>query len=232
MQIRWKTLCAVVTAVLVAGVAHAAGQPCPVGCAAQDLVCLKTARMSAASCRMDCRRSAAPADLGACMRGCTMTARGARATCSSDARSCVAACNMESSAGAFVGDGSTASCLGGCGADLGACARNVAAGIHTCVTGCRTSSDHAGCLGDCASAAQSGAATCASDFQSCTSGCGSTSTTPVGPPATIPGPPTTTSTLPDAAGCGMRDDQVCGGRCPDPRDVCQSVSGGCTCMPR
>lgn len=201
---------------------EAADQPCAAGCGTQDVTCLKTARVMAASCRTDCRTSSAPADLGGCIGRCADSARAARATCSSDAASCVGNCGPAAPSSA---SSDASSCLGSCGADLGTCARNVAAGIKTCVTGCRGATDRAGCLADCASAAQSAAATCASDFQSCAGGCGSTTTT-------TPGPSTTTSTMPEPPGCGDPTDRACGGRCPNPGDVCQNVSGSCTCMAR
>ena len=65
------------------------------------------------------------------------------------------------------------SCLGTCGTDLAACAQGVTSQLKTCVTGCRSASDHLACLEACGTAAKQGAATCASDFQTCQANCAS-----------------------------------------------------------
>ncbi len=177
MKLSWKLLCSVIgLGAMLAVTAHAANQPCAAGCGAQTVTCLKAARVTRASCKMDCRANSAPADLGSCMRGCNNTFRPARTTCHTNQTSCVQTCRPAPGS-------SNPACPGACGQDLGTCNHAVAAALRPCVTGCAPGSGRQSCIAGCLSTAQSGAATCASDFQSCTAACGSTTTT------TLPGSP-------------------------------------------
>lgn len=225
----WKLLCSLAgLGTLFALTAHAATVPCPVSCGSENTACLKAARMTRSTCRMDCRTNSANIDLGPCIAGCASTFRSSVTECRTDEASCVHACSPPSSSS---GDPSTANCLGICGENLGSCARGVTSDAKTCISGCRTASDRLSCLQGCASAGQSAAEACASDFQSCTSDCGSTTTTTLAsPPCTSDCGSTTTTTLPTQSGCGQRDDGTCGGMCPTRGDVCQDVSGTCTCV--
>ncbi len=90
MKLSWKLLCSVIGfGAMFAVTAHAASQSCAAGCGAQNVTCLKAARVTRASCKMDCRANSAPADLGSCMRGCNNTFRPARTTCHTNQTSCV-----------------------------------------------------------------------------------------------------------------------------------------------
>jgi len=219
-MVRLRTLLGLGVLLLPIAVANASMEPCPAGCGMQTVTCLKTARMAKLNCKADCRANEASTDLGSCIRACVDTFRSARTSYANDRASCAQSCTPPSSAD----DPSTASCLGACGEDLGTCARNVAATAKTCATGCRTASDRRACLAGCLSAAQTGAAICASDLQACTANCGRSTTT------TTPVPPTTTNTMPAPPACGAPIDTACGGTCPNHGDVCQDVTGTCTCM--
>jgi hypothetical protein len=167
MKSSWMLLCSVAgLGALLAVTAHAANQPCGAGCGAQTVTCVKTARVTRASCKMDCRANSTPADLGSCMRGCGSTFRASQTTCHTDHASCVQACQPA------PGGSSNPACPGACGQDLGTCNHGVAAALHTCVTSCAPGPGRHACIAGCLSTAQSGAATCASDFQSCTAACG------------------------------------------------------------
>jgi hypothetical protein len=218
MKMPLKLLCTLTgLGAMFALTAQAASPPCAAGCGAQNVTCLKSARMVRSSCRTGCQTSA---DVGSCMRGCANTFRSAQTTCHTGQASCVQACNPSSPAS---GDPSTASCFGACGEDLGTCAHNVAAALKTCVTGCAPGSGRQSCIAGCLSTAQSGAATCASDFTTCVANCGGTTTTTTSPTAT-------TTTMPGPPACGDPTDQACGGTCPTHGDVCRDVSGTCTCV--
>jgi len=144
-----------------------AAQPCPAGCGAQKKACVQTARVAKSTCKQDCRANADPTALGTCMQGCSGTFRSAKTSCQADLVSCLGTCNPPSP------PGPPNSCLGTCGTDLATCAQGVTTQLKTCVTGCRSASDHLACLQGCGAAAKQGAATCASDFQACQAGCSS-----------------------------------------------------------
>jgi len=221
MKMPLKLLCTLTgLGAMLALTAHAVTPPCPAGCGAQTVTCLKTARMSRATCRAGCRANATSTDLGSCIRGCTDTFRSDQTTCRNDEANCVQACSPPSPSS---GDPSTANCPGTCGEDLGTCAHNVAAALKTCVTGCAPGSGRQSCIAGCLSTAQSGAATCASDFTTCVANCGGTTTTTTSPTAT-------TTTMPGPPACGDPTDQACGGTCPTHGDVCRDVSRTCTCV--
>jgi len=207
MKLPWRVLCGVIgLGAMLAATARETSPPCGAGCGAQTAACLKTARVTRSSCRMDCRANSAPADVGSCSRGCTDTFRSDRTTCRSNQPSCVQACDPSS---ASAGDPSTAACLGACGEDLGACARNATANLRTCVTGCRTASDVRSCLEGCAAPAQADTAACAADFQSCAGTCA--------------------TTMPAHPSCGAPTGAACGGPCSTPGQVCRGVGRACSC---
>jgi hypothetical protein len=146
------------------GTARAA-QPCPAGCGMQKKACLQTARVAKLACRLDCRATAAPANLGACVRGCADQFRAAKNTCAADHTDCLGSCPPPppgSCTGAF---------LDSCGQDLATCARSVVATAKTCVQGCGTAPDRLACLRGCAAAAQHDANTCAANFAACVGTC-------------------------------------------------------------
>ena len=168
------------------------------------------------ACKLDCRTTAAPADLGACLRGCTDTFRGlVKETCQSDRQGCLDVCDPTTP------DGDPA-CRGVCGSTLGACARQVAADIRTCVTDCGTASDRLACLEDCGATAQSGAEDCAAVFEGCVGDCDTA------PP---PPPPTPTTTLPPIPSCASAEAPTCGGSCASATQECVAVSAAvCACV--
>ena len=61
----------IVAACLLAPAGAMGAHPCPAGCGSQKKACLQTARVGKLVCKPDCRASAGPATLGACLRGCT-----------------------------------------------------------------------------------------------------------------------------------------------------------------
>lgn len=142
-----------------------AALPCPAGCGGQKNACVQTARVAKSTCKQDCHTSSDPTARGTCMRACSVTFRSAKTSCQADHVSCIGACNPPSP------PGHPNSCLGTCGTDLATCAQGVTAQLKTCVTGCRSASDHLACLQACGAAAKQGAATCASDFQTCRANC-------------------------------------------------------------
>jgi hypothetical protein len=151
---------------LVAAVPAEAASGCLVGCNMAKSVCLQGARTTKLECKTGCRENAAPADLGACIRGCVDAFRATRHdVCLPDLMDCRDACVP-------VDGGGGDACLATCGDGLAMCARGVVADGRDCVQGCRGDSDHVGCLASCADSAKAGAATCESDFTSCLSGCG------------------------------------------------------------
>jgi hypothetical protein len=199
-------------AVMVALGGTAFAQACAGGCATQATACLHGARTSAVACRIDCRKNAAPADLGSCMRGCRDGFRQARATCNTDRTDCIGACDPTTAAGASV------PCLGTCGQDLGSCTRGVAATMSTCVRDCRSADDRADCLRACVATSNDGDAGCKSAFVTCRENCG----TPM---------PTTTTTLPTPPACHDSEAPTCGGSCPTVDQTCTAVSATrCACI--
>ncbi len=154
-----------VAASLFALVGSVQAQSCPAGCDMQKKACIRTARVATLACRLDCRATAAPTNLGTCMRGCTDEFRAAKSTCGADHTDCLGSCTPTppgSCTGAF---------LDSCGQGLAACARDVVAQAKTCVQGCGTALDRLGCLQGCANAAQHDAATCAANFAACVGTC-------------------------------------------------------------
>jgi hypothetical protein len=146
-----------------------AAQPCTAGCGLQKMACRQTGRLTMLACKQDCRANAEPTAQGTCVRACMTTFRSDKTGCQSDHVTCLGSCQPPSPPHGPPSSG----CLGTCGQDLGACAKGVAAQTKTCVTGCRSASDHPACLQACGSAAKQGAATCASDFQTCQANCAS-----------------------------------------------------------
>ena len=145
-----------------------AALPCPAGCGGQKKACVQTARVAKLTCKQDCQTNSVPTAFGACMTACSGTLRSAKTSCQADLVSCLGTCNPPSPPGPPP---PPSSCLGTCGQDLGACAQGVVAQAKSCLTGCRTASDHLGCLKGCVAAAKQGGATCASDFQTCRDTC-------------------------------------------------------------
>jgi len=156
----------VVAACLLAPARAMGAQPCPTGCKMQQKACLQTARVAKLACKLDCRASAAPATLGACLRGCTQRLRAARTTCAADRAACLGSCPPAPPPGSCTG-----AFLDGCGEHLAACARTVVTQAKTCVQGCEAAPDRLACLQGCAATTQQGAATCATSFETCVAGC-------------------------------------------------------------
>jgi hypothetical protein len=145
-----------------------AALPCPAGCGGQKKACVQTARVAKLTCKQDCQTTADPTALGACVKACSGTFRSAKTSCQADLVSCLGTCNPPSPPGPPPPPNS---CLGTCGTDLATCAQGVVTQLRSCVTGCRSASDHLACLQACGAAAKQGAATCASDFQACQASC-------------------------------------------------------------
>ena len=149
----------VVAACLPAPAGAMGAHPCPAGCGLQKKACLLTARVAKLACKQDCRASAGPTNLEACLRGCTEQFGTAKTTCAGEHADCLGSCPPAPPPGSCTG-----AFLDGCGQNLAACARGVVAQAKTCVQGCQTASGRLACLQGCAATARQGAATCAANF--------------------------------------------------------------------
>ena len=180
-------VCAVLTvaaALAVPTIVRARTRLCGAGCGLQMKACVKTARTSLLSCKMECRANPDPNGLFSCLRGCRGTFRSNQRLCRGGLHGCVGACNPNEPNEPNAPSGPRA-CVGDCGQALATCAQGVVSQAKTCLEGCRTASDPRMCLHDCASQAQQGASTCATDFASCVSECG---VTPPPIPCLLSGP--------------------------------------------
>lgn len=142
---------------------------CVRGCAAQKRECIQTARTTSLACKLDCRETSAPRDLGTCMRGCSGSFRDSKDACRADQQTCIAGCRSSTPANATLPV--DASCFASCGSDLADCAHAVIDAGRTCLTGCRTDPDRRGCLQGCGAAAATGGEACAANFEACGSSC-------------------------------------------------------------
>jgi hypothetical protein len=147
------------------GVSAGTTAACVVGCNMQKKGCIQMARGTALACKLNCRQTVAPTQLGSCMQGCMSTFQSSILTCRTNQKTCIAGCVP-----AMAGGGGS-SCAGTCGMDLGGCAQGVASGLKTCMTGCRTATDRLTCVQGCLSTAQSGSGMCAMDAATCNAGC-------------------------------------------------------------
>lgn len=149
-----------------------AADGCLFNCARDVRTCVKSARMAAATCRLDCQANSAPEDLDACLAGCVSTFRDDRKACLATFPDCAATCEVPPV------DPGTAACAQDCGHVLGTCAQGVIATAKACVSTCPGSATPLQCIGACAQAARQDGATCGSDFQGCLAGCGLTPPAP------------------------------------------------------
>ena len=243
----------IVAACLLAPAGAMGAHPCPAGCGLQKKACLQTARVGKLVCKLDCRASAGPATLGACLRGCTEQFGTAKTACAGDHAACLGFCPPAPLPGSCTG-----AFLDGCGQNLAACARGVVAQAKTCVQGCLTASDRLACLQGCAATAQQGAATSAANFETCVAACSCPTGCDDGNPCTrdtclngkcaheclcvgptgdvtcCPGPgpcpaPTTTTTLP-TGGCTTDVDCDDGNPCTADRCVNGICEHACLCV--
>lgn len=218
-------------------------QPCPNGCGLQKRACLQTARVAKLACKQECRASAGPTNLGACMLGCTDQFRTAKTTCAADRADCLGSCPPTPPPGSCTGG-----FLDGCGENLAVCARGVVARAKTCVGGCGTASDRLACLQGCAASAQQGTATCAANFETCVAACSCPAGCDDGNPCTadrcVDGTCQHACLCVDASGalsccpgpaalcvrpCGMDASGVCGGVCAGFNEVCTASGATCAC---
>ena len=193
---------------------RAEARPCGAGCAVQAKACVRIARTSLLSCKMDCRTSFAGNVVGSCIHGCRDTFRSDRGTCGSGRTACVASCEPSLLAPQPGG------CFSGCGRAVAACDQGVVTEAQTCVTGCETASDPLTCLRACAAAVKAGGQTCAGDLDSCLAACGV--------------PSAVTTTLPFRP-CELSGATGCNGTCP-PGLACNAPPTGaspastCACL--
>jgi hypothetical protein len=230
--------------ITLAGAARAA-QTCRAGCGMQKKACLQTARVAKLACKLDCRASAGPANLGTCLRGCTEQFGTAKTTCAGDHAACLGSCPPNPPPGSCTG-----AFLDGCSQNLAACARGVVAQAKTCVQGCQTASDRLACLQGCAATAQQGAATCAANFETCVAACACPTGCDDGNPCTadrcVNGICEHACLCVDATGalsccpgpaalcvrpCGLDASGVCGGACAASNEMCIASGATCTCTP-
>lgn len=163
----WGTLLGLGAGVLLLGAGQSfAASGCVLGCNMVKKECIRSARVDKLACKVGCRETAAPGDLGSCMRGCTDTFRTTkREVCLPNHEACRGDCLPS---GGTTPDG----CLMHCGGDLATCARAVVTAGRTCVQGCRTDPDRLGCLSGCADIAEHDAGVCEDQFTGCVGDCG------------------------------------------------------------
>jgi hypothetical protein len=151
----------------------AAADGCLFNCAKDVRTCLKSARMSAATCRLDCQANSTPDTLDACLADCVTTFRGDRKACLATFPDCATSCEVPPT------DPDAVACAQDCGHVLGTCAQGVISAAKTCVAACPGSgTPPLQCIGACAQTARESGATCASDYQTCLTGCGLTPPAP------------------------------------------------------
>ena len=122
----------IVAACLLAPAGAMGAHPCPAGCGSQKKACLQIARVGKLVCKLDCRASAGPATLGACLRGCTEQFGTAKTACAGDHAACLGFCPPAPLPGSCTG-----AFLDGCGQNLAACARGVVAQAKRACRGVR-----------------------------------------------------------------------------------------------
>ena len=192
----------------------AEGRPCGAGCGIQAKACVRIARTSLLSCKMDCRTSFTGNFVGSCIRGCRDTFRSDRGTCGTGRIACVASCEPSSLAS------QPGSCFGGCGRTVATCDQGVVTEAQTCVMGCETASNPLACLRTCAAAVKAGGRTCGGDLDACLAACGI--------------PSVVTTTLPFRP-CELSGATGCNGTCP-PGQACTAPPTGpsptstCACL--
>lgn len=142
-----------------------AASGCVLGCNMDKKECIQTGRIVKLGCKVACRETATPKDLGPCMRGCTDTFRATKhEVCLPEHRACRELCVP-------LDGGDPDACLFGCGEQLATCARDVVTDGKACVQGCQDDPDRLGCLAGCGSDAEAAAAVCESQFTGCVVAC-------------------------------------------------------------
>jgi hypothetical protein len=205
MKLSWTLVLAVAISGVAAGAGDAGADECRLGCNHEKRACIHGARMQKLGCKLACRETATPTELGACIRACVETFLAEKDSCRNDHGECREICLPPPPGDPPPVD---RECLIGCGEDLVACARRVLTRARECVHGCATASDRHACLLRCAAEAQAGALACARDFHACVADCGLVTT------STTATTSTTTSTLfPELCGFDPAHGE-CAGFCP------------------
>lgn len=189
---------------------HAVAQTCEQGCGLQSRACSADALPTMLDCKLGCRQSTEPVDLGLCMRGCMDTFSGAREACRGDVEACEDTCAPEEDDGSGEEPIDLGECVDPCGQALGACATEVKTGSKACVELCRAGTQKRQCFRECAAFARDSAKQCAADFRSCMHDCGA-------PPA--------------IQHCQNSAAPTCGGTCRFMSQSCVEVEEGkCGCV--
>jgi hypothetical protein len=153
-----RLLCVMTGVIAVAGVARA--QECQRGCVVQGRACSGSADLAMLACKIGCRTTGKPNEVGACSHACTDTFKKAKDRCRTSLASCRGACVPV-----------PAACRGICGQDLATCIKAVVAKQQGCIRACRTGSGRPACVSSCLTATKAGDAACAASFQACQARC-------------------------------------------------------------
>lgn len=163
---------------------EAAAQACEEGCGLQVKACMSNAIPAMLACKLDCRASTIPTELGVCMRGCSDIFDVAKDGCRADLRDCEEACEpgptpdpipdpSEDPSDPPEPTPDVSTCLDECGLSLGTCASGVTATTRACITECRAGTHkRGGCMKQCVGPAKEGAQLCGEGFRTCMLECG------------------------------------------------------------
>jgi hypothetical protein len=190
---------------------QAFAQTCEQGCGLQSRACSADALPTMLDCKLGCRQTTDPVDLGACMRGCMDSFAGSREACRSDVDACEDSCEPEGDDGSGEEPPEElGQCTDDCGQTLGGCAIEVKTASKSCVELCRAGTQKRACFRECAAFARDSAKECASDFRMCMRDCGA-------PPPIVH--------------CQNAEAPTCGGICRFMTQTCAEIEEGqCGCV--